>query len=229
MAQGKTVGHIGEISGTINKPLIYQNSKAYTTSILTAGSGSSDRVTTATANVKFLKFYFENTATSGDNRGMYLRLYLGGTGIGGEAARIFTTIDDVAAGTAHGAHISLNFASTGSVTGLGVAMRATLHIPNDAGWAPGTVSALQAEIYADGSASDTDGATEVSFLRIVAGGTQAGIDDIEDDAFAISLQGFTAATGSLIELGTGMGTVTGTIKIKVGSAIRFLPFYSAAG
>lgn len=229
MATAKTVGHIGEISGTINKPLTYQNAKAYTTSILTAGSGSSDKVTTATANVKFLRYYFENTAESGDNRGMYLRLFLGGAGGGGEAARIFTTCNDIAAGTAHGAHISLDFASTGSVTGLGVAMRATLHIPDDAGWAPGTVSAIQAEIYSDGANSDTDGATEVSFLRIIASGTQAGIDDLEDDAFAISLQGFTAATGSLIEIGTGMGTVTGTIKIKIGSDVRFLPFYSSAG
>lgn len=146
-------------------------------------------VTEDTANMKFMAFYFDNGATSGDNRGMYLRQYLTGAGGGGEAARIFTTCEDVACGTAHGAHISLNFGDTGSVTGLGVAMRGTLHVPDDASWAPGTVSSLQAEIYSDGSDSDTDGATEVSFIRVVNAGHADGIADVDDDAFLLSIQG----------------------------------------
>lgn len=199
MAQQKTVGHIGEVSGTINKPLTYQNSNAYTTSILTAGTGTSDLVTTATANVKFLRFYLENSATSGDNRGMYLRLLLSGAGGGGEAARIFTTCNDIAAGTAHGAHISLNFADTGSVTGLGVAMRATLHIPDDAGWAPGTISAIQAEIFSDGAASDTDGATSVAFIRVVNGGNASGVADVDDDAMLLHISGGTIGAGNMVQ------------------------------
>ena len=84
---------------TIDNPLEF----TYTGQILKSGSSSSPTVCT-TADTKQLQFYLENSATSGDNRGMYLRLYLSGAGGGGEAARIFTTCDNVACGTAHGAY-----------------------------------------------------------------------------------------------------------------------------
>ena len=180
----------------------------------------------STADVKGLDIRVYNSATSGDNRAMYLREYLTGAGSGGEALRAFTTISDVEGGTAHGAHISLNFGDTGELTGLGVAMRGTLHIPDDAGWTGGTLAALQAEIYSDGDASDPDGITEISFIRIVNAGNANGIADIDDDAFLFSLQGFTAGADQLLDTGTGMGTVTGTLKIKIGADTRYLPFYS---
>ncbi len=187
------------------------------------GAGSSSAYhTNSTANSNFLEFRFDNTATSGDNRGMYLRQKLSGAGSGGEAARIFTTIEDVAAGTAHGAHISLNFNDTGSVTGLGVAMRGTLHIPDDASWTPGTVAALQAEIFSDGDDSDTDGATEVSFLRVVNGGNSNGIADVDDDAFLMSLQGFTIAGSNMVETDVDETKFSHKIRIKVGSTTLYL-------
>ena len=141
---------------------------------LVLGVGASaSRATTATANKNFFEFRVENTATSGDNRGIYNRLYLGGAGGGGESLRSFTTIDDVAAGTAHGAHISLNFGDTGSITGQGVAMRGTLHIPDQA-QSGGTYAAVQAEIWADGSSSDISGATTHAVWRTVVGGDATG-------------------------------------------------------
>ena len=196
------------------------------------GSSASTAVSDSANGTRLFASYLNSSATGGDQRAIYNRLWLSGIGSSGESLRSFCTINAVAANTAHGAHLSLNFVSvagSGSLSGLGVASRATLHIPDDASFTSGTLAAVQAEIWADGAASDTDGVTEVSFIRVVAGGTQAGIDDIEEDAFLLSIQGFTAATGSLVELGTGMGTVTGTLKIKVGSDIRFLPFYSSAG
>lgn len=196
--------------------------------LILAGTSSIPRVATQ-ANTKAIQVYIDNTATSGDNRGMYLRLFLSGTGSGGEAARLFTTINDVTCGTAHGAHISLNFASTGELSGLGIAGRNTLHIPDDAGWTGGTLSALQAEIFSDGTASDPDGLTELSFIRIINDGNSNGKADVDTDAFLLSLQGMTSGTGKIVEIGTGMGTVTGTLKIKIGSDTRFLPFYSSAG
>lgn len=180
--------------------------------VIKAGTSAS-RVTEDTANMKFMSFYFDNGATSGDNRGMYLRLYLTGAGGGGEAARVFTTIEDVAAGTAHGAHISLNFGDTGSVTGLGVAMRGTLHVPDDASWAPGTVSALQAEIYSDGDDSDTDGATEVSFIRVVNGGNANGVADVDDDAFLMAISGGAIGAGNLMAVKSS-AAVSHTLRIK---------------
>ncbi len=174
--------------------------KTASTNALLMGMGSSsDKETTATAGKNFLEFRTESTATSGDSRGIYNRLYLAGAAVSGESLRTFTTVSDVAAATAHGAHISLDFASTGRVTGLGVAMRATLHIPDDATWAPGTIAAVQAEIWSDGAASDTDGATEVSFIRVVNGGNASGIADVDDDANLITLDGGAIGSGNVVE------------------------------
>jgi hypothetical protein len=183
---------------------------------------SSAKVTTATANASFMKFYVENTATSGDNRGMYLRQYLSGTGSGGEALRVFSTCNDVVCGTVHGAHISLNFGSTGSVTGLGVAARCTLHVPNDASWDPGTIAAIQAEIYSDGANSDTDGATEVSFIRVVNDGNADGIADVDDDANLITISGGSIASGNMVQAETDETKFSHKIRCLVGSTTLYL-------
>jgi len=216
----------GEASGKINQSGANNLSLAEPMNL--AGTSSS-RVVSDVAGLKFMQYYLECTATSGDNRGMYLRFYLSGAGAGGEAARLFTTINDVACGTAHGAHISLDFASSGELSGLGIAGRNTLHIPDDAGWTGGTLSPLQAEIYSDGDASDPDGVTELSFIRILNDGNANGKADVDTDAFLFSIQGMTSGTGKIVEIGTGMGTVTGTLKVKIGADTRYLPFYSAAG
>lgn len=189
--------------------------------LLGAGTGT-DPATSATAGVKFIEFRTQVTATSGDNRGIYNRLYIAGAGAGGESLRSFTTISDVAAGTAHGAHVSLNFASTGSVTGLGVAGRNTLHIPNDASWAPGTIAALQAEIYSDGANSDTDGATEVSFLRFVNDGHADGIADVDDDAFLFVLTGGSIASGNVVQTETDETKFSHKIRVKVHGTTMYL-------
>lgn len=192
---------------------------------LVMGIGNSTiRAKTDVADSKFLSFYFENSATSGDNRGMYLRLYHSGAGGGGEAARIFTTINNVAAGTAHGAHISLSQGTSGSVTGLGVAGRNTLHI-NTSGSAAGTLSALQAEIYSDGSASDPAGVTELSFIRVINDGNANGKADVDDDAFFFSAQGFTSGAGNVFK--TGAPTTLGaSLRVKVGTTTYYLPLYT---
>jgi len=188
--------------------------------LLGAGTATNP-ATTATADAKFIEFRLENTATSGDNRGMYLRFALGGAGGGGEALRAFTVVDDVAAGTAHGAHISLGFGDEGSVTGLGVAMRGTLHVPDDADWAPGTVAALQAEIYSDGAASDTDGATSVSFIRFVNDGNANGIADVDDDAALFSIVGGAIGAGNMVAAKTA-AVVSHTIRIDIGGTPYYL-------
>ena len=47
-----------------------------TAALVLAIGASGTRATTATANKNFVEFRVENTATSGDNRGIYNRLYL---------------------------------------------------------------------------------------------------------------------------------------------------------
>ncbi len=125
------------------------------------------------ADYNFHEYRFDNGATSGDNRGFYLRLNLTGAGGGGESLRAFTVCDDVACSTAHGAHLSLGFDASGSITGLGVASRSTLHIPNVV-MSGGTYAGAMSELYADGSTSDIGGTTEHSIHRFVLDGDPTG-------------------------------------------------------
>lgn len=187
---------------------------------------SSSPVTEDTANMKFLAFYFDNGATSGDNRGMYLRLYLTGAGGGGEAARIFTSVTDVAAGTAHGAHTSLSFGSTGSITGLGVAARCTLHVP-DAALTGGTYASVQSEIWADGSSSDISGATQYSFIRVAAGGDATGLTNVDENAELFEFAGVTAGSAKFIDTDITTHTAYGGLRVNIpGVGIKYLALVS---
>ena len=222
----------------INLPMSLDNGTgAVSSSGLLMGRGTSgDPVTTSTADGKFFEWRCESTASSGDNRLLYMRYSLNGGG-GGECLRALTVIDSNVA-TAHGAHMSLAFDATagGSETsGLGVACRGTLHIPNIASWAPtGTYAAGMFEIFNDGSASDPAGMTELSVLRLVNGGDSTGAADVDTDAFLFSIQGFTVGNEAAdlvyvntITAATINANVTEALKIKIGSNTRFIPIATA--
>lgn len=187
--------------------------------LILGGGTSGDPVTTSDADKKWMSFYLESKATSGDNRALYLRFYLSGEGGGGEAARIFTTVNDVAASTVHGAHISLSFGSSGSVTGQGIAGRNTLHIP-DASLGGGNVkySALQAEIFSDGSSSDPNG-NYLSCIRCLNAGDSTGMAVVDDDCALFDIEGFVDATGNML--------YGSTLRIRVANADRFLVMSTA--
>lgn len=175
-----------------------------------------------TAGTKFISIYTDCGATSDDSRGMYLRHYITGAGGGGEAGRIFTTVSNVAGATAHGAHISLSFGASGTVTGLGVAVRGTLQIPNT-GTQAGTLAALQAEIWSDGSTSDSAGC-QLSSIRFVNGGDSTGMADVDDDCAALDFSGFTVADGNMIAT-KAAGTcpnVTKSIRIRIAGTAYYL-------
>jgi len=198
---------------------------------LLAGVGTSaDPATSSTANDKFLEFRCKSSATSGDNRLIYMRYELGGAAGGGECLRALTSVT-ANTGTAHGAHISLAFSAVAGgseCSGQGIACRNTLHIPDIASWAPtGTYSALQAEIYSDGAASDPAGMTELSFIRIISDGNATGKADVDTDAFLFSIQGLTAAADttkvlSSVSLAELPGSSIG-LRCKVGATTYRLP------
>jgi len=136
----------------LNIGRLHLGNKPLSSKVVAMGAGTADfPLTTDLPDKNHVEFRFENTATSGDNRGIYLRFYLNGAGGGGEALRAFTTVEK-ACGTAHGAHLSLNYGDSGSLSGLGVAARATLHLPS--GTATGTLAPVQSEFWleADDSA-----------------------------------------------------------------------------
>lgn len=118
-----------------------------------------------TANKNFMGYWMRSNATTGDTRGMYLRLYIGAAG-SGECARFYTTVDGANAatgGTANGAHISLNVTGSGTVSGQANALRATLDVAQDL-TPGGTLAAITAEFVAGTGVTKP---TNISLLRLV--------------------------------------------------------------
>ncbi len=200
---------------------------------LLLGVGTSAKpASTSVASAKFIELWAKTTATAGDNRLMYLQYNIAGTA-GGETLRAQTTVTGNV-NTAHGAHLSLAFsavASGSSCSGLGAAIRGTLHIPDIASWAPtGTYAAGMFEIYSDGTASDPAGMTELSVLRLCNSGG-SGKADVDTDAFLMSLQGWTAGAAKTLATGLTAGTVnaacTVALKIRIGSTTHWIPVATA--
>lgn len=191
-----------------------------------AGTSTAREKTTRT-DVNFFNFYLENAGATGDNRGMYLRLYFTGAGAGGgEAARIFTTVA-AAKGTAHGAHISLNFSNGGVLSGLGAAVRGTLHLPDAAGLT-GTLAALMPEIWADGDMADAAEAL-VSLIRPVIGGDATGAATVLN---FMDLSGVPAAgDGAFINTNSGVVAASAYAGLKVilpGGVVKYLHLFDAS-
>ena len=194
--------------------------------IMGAGTSAS-RVTTDQAG-KFISMYFDSSST-GSVEGLYLRQYGSGAGSTVQALRAFTTVSDVAAGNARGAHVSLSFASTGTITGLGAAIDATLHLPDTTPLA-GTLTALSLDLNADGATTDPAGATSLSFIRAVMQGNATGIADLDDDAVLIDLSGMTIGSGNLVEASATEANYAHSIKIRLpDGSLGYLMVASAAG
>lgn len=197
---------------------------------LISGIGTSaSPAATSTAGAYFKEYRFSSTATSGDARGEYLRLYISGAGGGGEAFRAFTTVNNVAGATAHGAHISLNFGTSGTVTGQGIAVRGTLHMPSTALPASNvTYSAVQAEIYSDAATSDPAG-NLLSYFRVVNGGDATGGADVDDDAALFDISGVTIATGNMVAASTTEANYSHSVRVRINGTNYYMMLASAEG
>ena len=198
------------------------------------GAGTSTTpVECGTTAKNFLGYWVKSSTTTGDNRGLYMRLYLdGASGASGEALRAYTTIQTggVAGPTsaAHGAHMSLDFATTGYCSGLGCASRSTLHIPDQATWSTGgTYAAVQAEVYSDGAASDAARVTELSFIRCCNSGVAGGVADVDDDAFLLVVTGGATDTGNLVEAATDPTEYGYSARCKLNGTTCYLMFATA--
>lgn len=113
-----------------------------------AGASGANHSLGATAG-NAMEYYLDGTHTTGDMRGQYLRLYFSGAGGSGEAARIFSTINNVSVatgGTVNGAHISLGTAgASAAVSGAANALRATFGIAAASTNIGGTCSVIQVD------------------------------------------------------------------------------------
>lgn len=136
---------------------------------LLAGAGTSGAKSSLGATAgNALSFYLDATHTTGDMRGEYMRLYFSGAGGSGEAARIFSTINNVSVatgGTVNGAHISIGTAgASAAVSGAANALRCTFGIAAASVNIGGTCATLQLD-------TDFDTAVTVppnfAFIRFV--------------------------------------------------------------
>lgn len=165
--------------------------------LIKAGDANSKVSMGTTANAKAISAYFKSLAESGSAEGIYARLYAEAAGtLTAQVARFFTTVQNVEIANARGVHASLSFGASGSITGEGEAIEATLHIPTGASLG-GTVCALKAAVNSDGSASDPVGA-KLSAIRIANQGDATGKADVDDDCAAIQFDGWGVGDGNMI-------------------------------
>ena len=194
--------------------------------ILMGYGTSGDPSTTSTANKSFIEFRTESTATSGDSRGFYLRHSLNGAGVSGEAIRAFSKID-AAAATCRGAHVSLDVATAGSCSGLGIGVDNQILV-HDGALTGGTYSAVNSEIYSAGSSTDVSGVTKISFFRISAGGDSTGAANVDDNAFFLDASGVAAGSGNIIDTDITTHTAYGGLKVNIpGVGTRWIALVSA--
>lgn len=182
---------------------------------------TTERKQTAAPNTNMFGLFTENTATSGDNRGIYNRFYLSGAGAGGESLRSFTTVNNVTAGTAHGAHITLSFGTSGKASGQGIAVRGTLQIPSG-GLNAGTYAAVQAEVWADGTGTTV---VPTALFRGVVAGNATGAASVLTFLDLAALNGAGKIVNESITQLTGKAGLLVTVN---GAAYGYIPIVTGA-
>lgn len=159
--------------GTMPSGGIFTFQTAHSGLLHGAGASGTEHALGDTAD-NAMEYYLEGTHTTGDMRGLYLRLYFAGAGGSGEAARIFSTVDGVTAatgGTVNGAHISLSLAgAAAAISGAGNALRCTLGIGTGVTAPGGTQAVIQVD---SDIASGVTPPTGIAFLRFTNSGNVA--------------------------------------------------------
>lgn len=172
-AQGNPAEHDGVIQGAGKSSAYY----------LMPGAGKSA-----------LSYYVESASVVDSNRCAYLRLKLSGAAGGGEAIRAFCTIA-AAAAVGRGAHISLNYSGTSSISGESQAIKGTYHVPNST-VSLGTSAVIEAELYADGASSDMTGGMALFGAKV--SGNTSGAGTIDAKTYLLRLSGVTDGAAEMV-------------------------------
>lgn len=191
---------------------------------LVAGAGASgSEVELGTTAGTALNFRFRGSHTTGDMRGMYLRLDLDGTAAsshGAEALRVFTEIENVdvaVGGTVNAVHATMEIdGNTGNVDGAGNVIRATLG-GSGTKTLTGTLS---------GVLIDLDWPSTITLTGNEAAIRVGKVQDHEWPVFAAFDS--TVGTGNAIEAATSaMGTnaTAWAIHIQVDGSDGYIPVY----
>ncbi len=131
-------------------------------------TGTSAEQIAITTSGKLSQSYATSTATSGDVRLSYDKLTFAGAGAGGEVQRSFAVVTAVGAavgGTINGTHTTLSIDGSGTISGAGNAIRATLGgTSTNPG---GTLASIQLDTdFASGGTW-----TNASYIRMTNSGT----------------------------------------------------------
>jgi len=159
----------------------------------------------------FREYRYRSSSAVGDIRGQYMELLLEGAGASGEAGRNRTMVE-AAVAVAHGCHDGIEFATGGSITGLGVGHRATYKAADKA--AGGTIAGGMSELYADGDSTDYGTATEHSIHRFVNDGEATGLATA-DNVFA-----FTGLTA--VQYAANTDTPAFALRCLINGNIRYI-------
>ena len=195
-------------------------SGAASASGLLMGIGTSAApATTSTPDGKFVEIRAETTATSGDNRLMYLRYALNGA-TGGECIRAFTKLT-ASGSNVRGAHISLDIGTGGSASGIGIGVDAQILVLNDT-LTGGTYAVINSEIYSAGSSTSIASVTAMSFFRAVLSGNATGIADVDDEAYLLSINGGAIGSGNIVSADNDETKFSHKIRIKAQGTLMYL-------
>lgn len=172
--------------------------------------GTSSRPATSTASGKYLDVYYQTSHTSGDARTAYLWLKMSGVGNSGEALRAYTLVTG-ATTAAHGAHITGQIDTAGSVTGEICGVRATFATTTGLTLSGGTAAVLR---------MDTDLSSAVTGL------TSASYIYMEDlnasNKLALFIKGVNLNT-SMFGASTGVTTISKHLKCNIEGTDYYLP------
>jgi hypothetical protein len=199
-----------------------------TTAALIQGAGTSvsPYAMGATANTNMIGYWGTTTATTGDSRLAYYRLYFSGVGGSGEALRVFGTVNNVTAatgGTVNGAHVSLSVSgASGTISGAGNAIRATLALDANT-VAGGTLSVIQIDSDLDNTATIP---VTASYLRFTNSNTKkipifANLDGVDTSTLYIA-----AGTGSGSAGNSTHCAAQSVIRINVNGAACYIPIFT---
>ncbi len=187
---------------------------------------SANPATTSVAAANFVEIRCQTTAASGGGRGIYVRYDINADGTStGEAIRGLLMVSK-AVGSFTGVSGGVEFDNTnGAISGSATGGSFTMLI-NAGGQSTGGLYGASVIMHMGGTGGPP---TNHAPLEVrVAGNATGAAKVLNAISFAVP-DCADSGGGEMISPGTSMGTVTGTIRVLVNGAVRFLPYYSHEG
>jgi len=163
-----------------------------------------------------------SNATSTNAEPFYVKSVMTGAGGYGGRSR-FHAYTNVALGSNFmGLKSQAEFGSAGSCAGLATALCAELNMPNtDITSKGGHYYALEVEYVSGGSSLTTNGTgCQAGFIYMNQSGDDDG--DLDDNGYLFKLDGLTADSGHLYDTSASSASGDATLKVMIGSTVKYL-------